>query len=290
MFIVMKNLLIGQKAGENMKRISNMTNTPFNVNKMNLNREIVKVEPCKNCGHMLTSYRVKLIGGPNKGKWTTITEECNCFLAKQAVEMAKQTKIKYFKNRSTINPSLINATLQSFSPQNDSQLHAIQKAIEFIEQLTQNKAARSIYYGESGLGKSHLAVGISRIAETKLQKTCLFIEVPALKQMIKSSWSKDNDFTELEIMRAIAEVDLLILDDLGAEVCTSWTKELLFSILSSRLSKSLLVTTNMTIQDIYLEYGSKITDRLIQGMSKQNIIKIEGRHSHRLKELLEDDW
>lgn len=35
--------------------------------------------------------------------------------------------------------------------------------------------------------------------------------------MIKSSWSKDSVFTELEIMRAIAEVDLLILDDLGAE-------------------------------------------------------------------------
>jgi DNA replication protein DnaC len=286
----MGNLLEGRKAEENMKQILNITNPLFNVNEMNLNREIVKVEPCKNCGQMLKSYRVKLIGGPNKGKWTTITEECSCLLAKQAVEMAKQTKINYFKSRSTINHSLINATLQNFSPQNDSQLHAIKKAIEFIEQLKQNKAARAIYYGESGLGKSHLSVGISRIVETKLHKTCLFLEVPTLKQMIKSSWSKNSDFTELEIMRAITEVDLLILDDLGAEGGTSWTKELLFSILSSRLSKSLLVTTNMEIKDIYLEYGPKITDRLIQGMSKQNIIKIQGRHSHRLKELLEDDW
>ncbi|MDM5157260.1 ATP-binding protein [Bacillus sp. DX1.1] len=273
-----------------MRRILDMTKTLFGVNEMNLNREIIKAEPCKNCGRELKTYRVKLVGGPNKGKCTAVTEECSCYLAKQALETTIRTKIKYFKELSTINHSLINATLQNYSPHNDSQSHAVKRAIEFIEQLAQNKIARAIYYGESGLGKSHLSVGISKIVETKLQKTCLFLEVPTLKHMIKSSWSKDSVFTELEIMRAIAEVDLLILDDLGAEGDTPWTKELLFTILNSRLSKSLLVTTNLEIEDIYLEYGPKITDRLIQGMSKQNIIKIQGRHSYRLKELLEDDW
>lgn len=147
-----------------------------------------------------------------------------------------------------------------------------------------------MYYGKTGLGKSHLAVGICEIVETKLNKTCLFLEVPTLKHMIKSSWSKNSDFTELEITSAIAEVDLLILDDVGAEGITPWTKELMFSILNTRLSKNLLVTTNMELSDIYFEYGPKITDRFIQGMAKQDFVKIEGKHSYRLKEFLADDW
>ncbi|NMD68685.1 ATP-binding protein [Bacillus sp. DNRA2] len=249
---------------------------------ISLQREIVAVVQCQSCGRELKTYRMQLIGGSKKGEWTTLTEECSCYFSKEVLSDAQRKKLTYFRERSTINQSLILATLENYCPSNHSQIHAAKMAIEFIETLAQNKPARLLYYGSTGLGKSHLAVAISKIVEAKLNKTCLFIDVPRLKQLIKASWLKDSDFTELEMMRSMAEVDILILDDVGAEGITPWTKELMFSILNSRLSKPLLVTTNMDLEELYQEYGPKITDRIIDGMAKQQIINIKGQHSYRL--------
>jgi DNA replication protein DnaC len=269
-----------------MKSISDL----LNQKGISFQREVIKIENCENCGNKLKSYRLQLIGGSRKGEWTIVTEECSCIFSKLTLNEAKLKKLSYFKELSIINQSLVHATLENYSPNNHSQIHAVKKAIEFIEKITQNQRSRIMYYGNTGLGKSHLAVGISKIVETKLKKTCLFLEIPRLKHMIRSSWSKSSDFTELEITRAIAEVDLLILDDVGAEGVTPWTKELMFSIMNSRLSKHLLVTTNLELFDMYQEYGPKIMDRFIEGMAKQDIIKIEGKHSYRLKEFLNDEW
>ena len=268
-----------------MKKLSGI----FEDRGLNLERKLVKVEKCKNCGKELKIYKMQMIGGSEKGQWATVMEECDCYLSQQVLEAVNRTKLKYFREYSTINHSLKKATLDNYSPNNDSQMNAVKKAIEFIKKLSQNKQARLMYYGEPGLGKSHLAVGIGKILDKRFHKTCLFLEVPKLKQMVKSSWTKDSTYSELELMRAIAEADLLILDDVGAEGVTPWTKELMFTILNSRLSKSLLVTTNMSLSEIYIEYGSKIVDRFLENMSKRDIFKLEGEYSYRLNTYLEED-
>lgn len=267
-----------------MKKLSNilMKRVP------SIQRELVKVEECRNCGKELNTFKTRLIGGPKKGQLAVITEECDCYLSQQVLNAVNRTKLRFFREHSTINDSLKQATLYNYSPNNDSQVYAVKKAIDFIEKQSGNVVARTIFYGDPGLGKSHLAVGIAKILEEKYHKTCLFLEVPILKQLVKSSWSNGSARSELEIMRAIAEADLLILDDVGAEGITPWTKELMFTILNSRLSKSLLVTTNLSLSDIYTNYGSKITDRFLENMSKDDIVKIEGEHSYRLKPFLEE--
>lgn len=269
-----------------MKELTNI----FEQKGLNLKRQLVKIEKCKNCGNELKTYKMLMIGGSKKGQWAPVTEECDCFLTQQVLETVNRTKLKFFRDHSTINNSIKNATLENYTPNNETQMIALKKAIEFINKLSHNNQARMIYYGEPGLGKSHLAVGIGKILDEKFKKTCLFLEVTVLKQLVKSSWSKDSSYSEFELMRAIAEVDLLILDDVGAEGITSWTKELMFTLLNTRLSKSLLVTTNLSISDIYIEYGAKISDRFLENVSKKDILKLEGEHSYRLNSFLKDDY
>lgn len=256
---------------------------------INLQRELIRIENCDSCGRELKTYKMQIVGGPKKGEWAEITEECSCYYSKLTVEAVTRKKINYFKDLSTINQSLVHSTLENYSPGNHSQIHALKKAIEYIENVSQNKLSRMIYYGNPGLGKSHLAVGIYKILTENLNKTALFLDLPTLKQMIKSSWTTEGDLTELELARAIGEVDVLILDDVGAEGITSWTKEILFSILNSRLSKNLVVTTNMKLADFHSQYGPKITDRFIQGMAKDDLVKMEGDYSYRLKKFIEED-
>lgn len=57
----------------------------------------------------------------------------------------------------------------------------------------------------------------------------------------------------------------------------------MFTILNSRLSKNVLVTTNMQLSDIYGEYGPKITDRLLENMSKEDLVNLKGEYCYRIK-------
>ncbi|QAA23498.1 ATP-binding protein [Sporolactobacillus terrae] len=268
-----------------MRRLANF----LNADGINLKRTLVNVSHCRNCGRALNVYKMRMIGGPRKGSWTTITEPCDCSFSQQALQEADRIKRERFYELSTINDALKQATLKNFSAQNASQIHAVEHAVEFVEKIGENKPARMFYYGKPGLGKSHLAVGISKLLDQKYHKTCLFIDVPALKLIFKSTWTKESTLTERDLMTFIADADLLILDDVGAEGITPWSKELMFAILNARLSKSLLVTTNRSISELDLDYGPKIIDRFLENMSKADLVHLDGDYSHRLARFIEDD-
>ncbi|RYL94970.1 DnaC [Sporolactobacillus sp. THM7-4] len=268
-----------------MKKISEV----LNAASINLERQFVKEKNCERCGRKRNVYRVRLLGGPKKGQWMTLEEPCDCTLSRQAAALIQKKRPQYYWSQSTINDSLEEATLENFFPENDTQDRAVKKAAEFIKKVVHHQQPRMILYGSPGVGKSHLAVAMSKVLMNRFNKACLFLEKTALKQKVRSTWSRESKLTESEIMRLISKADLVILDDLGAEGMTSWTRELLFSLLNARLSKSLVVTTNMSISEMDQAYGAKIMDRLLENMSKQDLLLMEADYSHRLKHLMEDD-
>ena len=63
----------------------------------------------------------------------------------------------------------------------------------------------------------------------------------------------------------INSCDLFILDDLGTEFATEYTKGRLFSIISNRLSRELstIITTNMSMSQLKSQYGERVSSRFI---------------------------
>lgn len=269
-----------------MKSIREYTKELFGENEF----ETISVTVCPDCKIEIKTVRFKLIGGPRKGEYQTQTSECHCRLGKEALQAAQRAKISYFKRLWTINDSLKEATLENYQPTDETQELALLKAEEFLLRLQQKvKIVRMMLYGRSGLGKSHLSVAVCKKVE-EMGLTSLFIELPTLKKLIQSTFNKEIDFSQLEIMKALEEVDVLVIDDLGAEGITEWSRELVFSIMNARLNKHLIITTNLTIPEINKEYGEKHLDRIIQGMRKDDVVKIQGKHSYRLKDFLSEKW
>ncbi len=64
----------------------------------------------------------------------------------------------------------------------------------------------------------------------------------------------------------LAAVDLLHLDDLGAENRTDWALEQLYSIVNTRYEdeRSIVVTTNLTPDDLAEQIGARTVSRLIE--------------------------
>ena len=73
------------------------------------------------------------------------------------------------------------------------------------------------------------------------------ISVSRILAIIKDSFDKHGETSEMEILNTIAEASLLILDDLGTEHQTNWTSRMLYQIIDTRerASKPTIITTNL---------------------------------------------
>lgn len=106
-----------------------------------------------------------------------------------------------------------------------------------------------ILSGPCGCGKTHLAAAIAHAALDRL--TVLFAVVPDLLDQLRAAYAPNSDFSFDDRFRAIRDVGMLILDDLGTENTTEWAREKLFQIVNYRLAEQLplIVTTNNVRRD-----------------------------------------
>jgi DNA replication protein DnaC len=100
--------------------------------------------------------------------------------------------------------------------------------------------------GPIGTGKTHLAVGI--IQELIRQKgvPCRFCDYRELLKEIQNSYNASVQTTELEILRPIFDVEVLVLDELGAVKPSEWVWDTVSHILNSRYNekKTTIITSN----------------------------------------------
>ena len=91
-------------------------------------------------------------------------------------------------------------------------------------------------------------------------------------------------------MRLINDVELLVLDDIGAEYVKSengmesWVTDILYQIVNSRQEKLNVYTTNYTGKELQKKYGAMSGRIISRMMSNSKIIKLDGS-DHRLKNL-----
>ena len=75
--------------------------------------------------------------------------------------------------------------------------------------------------------------------------------MPRLLAEIKRTFDRDATDSYMDFFRRLCTVDLLVLDDLGAEKQTEWVLEQLYSIVNERWQdrRSIVVTTNLPDPD-----------------------------------------
>lgn len=118
-----------------------------------------------------------------------------------------------------------------------------------------------LFYGRKGNGKSFYASCIYNELLSK-RVTVGFTSTANLMNIL-GKWDKT------EIIDAISRVKLLVLDDLGAERDTSYSAELMYSVIDARYKTGLptIVTTNLALADMEMEedvWRSRIYDRIVE--------------------------
>ncbi len=246
-----------------------------------LNFEVVKTYICPNCHEPVEVRKMKVIGGGQKGRPIEMKYGCTCEdvqLGQETVTLVGNPKINKalndFNAHSVINDSLRNCTFQSYEPLDDSQKNALNIGMRFTEHYELGKSGNLLFVGNTGVGKSHLACAVVHELLTK-GYSALFITVPRLLTKMKATWSKNDQsgLTEADILEMISTVDLLVLDDLGAEAVNDKDTTRIFEILESRQNKTNIITTNVTSSKFKELFGVRLYSRM---MHNTFVVRING--------------
>lgn len=115
--------------------------------------------------------------------------------------------------------------------------------------------------GGTGLGKTHLSLAIAaRIIERDF--CAVYISAP---ELIRNVDNEQFGRASGDTLSVIADCDLLILDDLGAENNNERSASLLYEVINGRISRSLpiIVSTNYSINELHTRYNDRILSRLL---------------------------
>lgn len=173
---------------------------------------------------------------------------------------------------------LSNAKMKDIDVTDGNRVKVIKWINDFFHNYNESKINKGLYlHGTFGSGKTFLLAAL--LNELKAKKNVRFeiVYYPELLRNLKDNFS----FVDSKI-RYLENVEILVLDDIGAEKVTDWSRdEILGTILQSRMNNHMTTffTSNLTIDE--LEKHLSLTK------DKEDIVKAK-RITERIKQLTED--
>ncbi len=121
-----------------------------------------------------------------------------------------------------------------------------------------------VLQGANGCGKTHLAAAIANRALANGMGV-FFAVVPDLLDYLRASFAPGKEVPYDETFDRVRNIDLLILDDLGAQATTQWAQEKLYQVVNYRHVAGLptVVTTDQSLdklQEAHPRIISRIAD------------------------------
>jgi DNA replication protein DnaC len=145
---------------------------------------------------------------------------------------------------------------------------AVAEVRAYIEDLDARLAqGRGLWlFGDTGTGKTTLAMLISKAA-LEAGRTVAIYSLPKLLARIRRTYdSEPGGDSYLSFFERLTSVDLLHIDDLGAEKRSDWVLEQLYALINERYEteRSVVITTNLPHEELEEQIGPRTVSRLTQ--------------------------
>lgn len=127
------------------------------------------------------------------------------------------------------------------------------------------KSMNLFFNGSPGLGKTFLSACIARVVSENGSSVVYDMASSVFSKFEDAKFTRTDDLEEARAeVRRYLECDLLILDDLGTEMTTSFTVSTLYEIINSRLvtDRKTIVNSNLTLYEMRRRYSEQVMSRL----------------------------
>lgn len=190
-------------------------------------------------------------------------ERCECANVTRALEL---------KENANIPPNYRDASFDNFEIPKDNSiartgLSDVRLAVRgFVKAFPTADRPGLLLVGEPGTGKTHLAIAAMKVLLEKGHE-CIFFDYQNLLNKIRSGYDAASGAADREAYRSVLDVEVLVLDDLGAHRVTEWVEDTVTAIITHRCNHRmpLIATTNLSddenIKEFAMPGGDKKTIR-----------------------------
>ena len=121
------------------------------------------------------------------------------------------------------------------------------------------------FTGDVGTGKTTVAMLVSKAA-MEADRTVAIYSLPRLLGLLRDSYGDDAVFSLNELIDRLCSVDLLHVDDVGAEQSSPWVLEQLYTIVNTRYEdgRAMVLTTNLAHDALEAQIGPRTVSRLYE--------------------------
>lgn len=186
--------------------------------------------------------------------------------------------VKDSEEKITSKNILEKARMKDIDVSDKNRVKTIKLIKNFYDNYNPNKTQKALYlHGPFGSGKSFLVAALFNELAEKKQATSTIVYFPEFLRSLKEDFSLVESKTY-----KLKMVDLLLIDDLGAENVTEWGRdEVLGTILQHRMNegKTTFITSNLSMKEL--------ENHLASSKNKEDVVKAQ-RIMERVKYLTEE--
>lgn len=221
---------------------------------------------CKRCGGEAKPKFVTILGWRAQEFCDPCAEAVRKEQEAKEAEKQKTDKIsKLLDGSGIMRGKFSRMTFDSFEKQHQGK--AFETAKKYAEGFGTIIKNGLFFYGKAGAGKTHLAVSIARYIIEEKQVAVKFARVIDLLMDIRRTYNADEYFrteNETELLRKYSTIPLLILDDLGTEKSTEWSRQIFYQIIDSRWidDKPIIITSNLSLRELAERFDDRISSRI----------------------------
>lgn len=148
--------------------------------------------------------------------------------------------------------------------------------------IHEDKKLNLFISGGTGRGKTHLGASVlNNINELSNKegkgKKCLCMNINLLASKLRESYSDPQKLQEAYYKSIMKQADILMIDDLGAEIgglntkreAADYITNVLYEVMDAREDKVTIVTSNLTWEQVKQKYDARFVSRLSIGLSKK---------------------
>jgi DNA replication protein DnaC len=201
---------------------------------------------------------------------TNTAYDCRC--RDQLIARAKA------RNLSAVIPRRYRDVAFERPPVTDMDRDVVRTTRDFTDSIDEQlQEGRGLWFmGPVGTGKTTLAMLVSKAALETGRSVAIY-SLPRLLNEIRDTHRAER--SHIDLLDRLTAVDLLHVDDVGAERKNEWVLEELYSIVNSRYEeqRSIVITTNIDDHDALCEQiGARTVSRLTE-MCQEMLLSGEDR-------------
>jgi len=161
------------------------------------------------------------------------------------------------------------ATLDNYQPVNPEAARCLKLCKAYASKWADRRKQGGglVMCGKPGTGKNHLALSIAKHVINEHQQAAMFTTALRVARAFKSTWGKNAERTEYDVIHAYTDPDLLIIDEVGVQFGSESEKLILFEVINTRYEqmKPTILISNLPLEELSAFIGERVIDRMNDG-------------------------